>query len=108
MFDAVDPEERSRSLGQLRRAGFVDSRLGKGGGALLGRAPRRIRLDEVYRATASAPTVALHRRKPDQDCPVGRNIQALLTKVLGRAESSLLKELHRVSLADLAAKIPSS
>jgi Rrf2 family protein len=95
-------------LTQLRRAGFVDSRLGKGGGTVLARGAGSIRLDEIYQATASAPTVALHRTKPNQDCPVGRNIQPLLTKVLGRAESALLKELHRVSLADLVSKIQAS
>jgi Rrf2 family protein len=95
-------------LMQLRRGGFVDSRLGKGGGAVLARAPGRIRLDEVYVATASAPTVALHRTKPNQKCPIGRNIQPLLTKVLGRAETALLKELHRVSLADLVGEIRAS
>jgi Rrf2 family protein len=92
-------------LVQLRRAGFVESRLGKGGGTVLARAAGSIRLDEVYQATASGPTVSLHRTKPNPNCPVGRNIQPLLTSVLGRAESALLKELHRVSLADLVAEI---
>jgi Rrf2 family protein len=95
-------------LVQLRSAGFVDSRLGKGGGTVLARAAGSIRLDEVYQATASAPTVALHRTKPNQNCPVGRNIQPLLTKVLGRAESALLKELRRVSVADLVTEIRAS
>ena len=95
-------------LVELRRAGFVDSRLGKGGGAVLARPPRSIRLDEVYRATASGPTVALHRTRPDQNCVVGRNIQPLLGKVLGRAEAALLKELHRVSVADLVTEIQAS
>ena len=92
-------------LMQLRRAGLVDSRLGKGGGAILARPAARIRLDAVFRATAPEPTVALHRTKPNQDCPVGRSIQPLLTKVLGRAEGALVRELHRVSVADLLAGI---
>jgi Rrf2 family protein len=95
-------------LMQLRRAGFVDSRLGKGGGAVLARAAGSIRLDEVYQATASAPTVALHRTKPNQNCPVGRNIQPLLTRVLERAEGALLKDLRRVSVADLVSEIQAS
>jgi Rrf2 family protein len=105
---STNPAFIRQVLMQLRRAGFVDSRLGKGGGTVLARAASSIRLDEVYRATASAPTVSLHRTKPSQECPVGRNIQPLLTKVLGRAESALLKELRRVSLADLVAEIRAS
>lgn len=90
-------------LTQLRLAGLVRSRLGKGGGTLLARSADRIRLDEVYRATSSLPIVALHRSKPNQDCPVGRNIQPLLSRVLGRAEKALLRELRSVTVADLAA-----
>lgn len=90
-------------LAQLRRAGFVGSRLGKGGGAVLARPARSIRLSAVYQATASGPTVALHRRRPSRSCPVGRAIQPLLAGVLGRAEGALLKEPGRVSVADLAA-----
>lgn len=92
-------------LTQLRRAGFAASRLGKGGGAVLARSARSIRLDDVYRATCSAPTVALHRSRPSQECAVGRHIQPLLTTVLERAERALLGELRHVSVADLATRI---
>jgi Rrf2 family protein len=92
-------------LMQLHKAGLVRSQLGKGGGTLLARRPDRIRLDEVYRATCPQPVVALHRSKPDQSCPVGRNIQPLLSKVLGRAEKALLRELREVTVADIAAGI---
>lgn len=92
-------------LMQLRRAGLVRSRLGKGGGTLLARPANRIRLDEVYRATSSQPTVALHRSKPNQHCPVGRSIQPSLSKVLRRAEAALQQELRNVTVADVAADI---
>lgn len=92
-------------LMQLHRAGLVYSQLGTGGGTLLARPAERIRLDEVYRATSSQPTVALHRSKPNQSCPIGRNIQPSLTKVLGRAEKAMLRELHGVTVADLLAEI---
>ncbi len=90
---------------QLRKAGLVRSQLGKGGGTLLARRADRIRLDEVYRAMCPQPTVALHRSKPNQNCPVGRNIQPLLSKVLGRAEKALLEELRSVTVADIVAGI---
>lgn len=93
-------------LTQLRTAGLVRSRLGKGGGSLLARPANRIRLDEVYRATSPLPIVALHRSRPNQRCSVGRNIQPLLSRVLGRAEAALLEELKSVTIADLAAGIP--
>lgn len=92
-------------LMQLRRAGLVRSRLGKGGGTLLARPANGIRLDEVYRATSSQPTVALHRSRPNQRCPVGRTIQPSLSKVLARAETALLRELHGVTVADIVADI---
>lgn len=92
-------------LTQLRKAGLVRSRLGKGGGTMLARSADLIRLDEVYRATSTLPMVALHRSKPNQDCPVGRSIQPLLSQVLERAEEALLNELRGVTVADLAAGV---
>lgn len=94
-------------LVDLRRAGLVRTRLGVGGGAQLARPAERIRLDEVYRAMCPQPTVALHRSTPDQNCPVGRCIQPLLSQVLGRAERALLRELRAVTLARFAAGIRS-
>lgn len=92
-------------LMQLRKAGLVRSRLGKGGGTLLARPAKSIRLDEVYRATSAPAMVALHRSKPNQRCAVGRSIQPSLTKVLGRAEAALHRELQRVTVADMVADI---
>lgn len=92
-------------LMHLRRAGLVRSQLGTGGGTLLARPADRIRLDEVYRATNSHPTVALHHSKPNRNCPVGYCVKPLLSKVLGRAEKALFKELHNVTVGDLAAEI---
>lgn len=90
---------------QLSRAGLVRSKLGKGGGTYLARGADRIRLDEVYRATCLQPIVALHRSKPNQRCVIGRNIQPLLSKLLKRAETALLRELHGVTVADIVAGI---
>ena len=92
-------------LMQLRKAGLVRSQLGKGGGTMLARPSDRIRLDEVYRATSSRPTVALHRNKPNQRCADGRNIQPSLSKVLARAEKAMLEELHGVTVANIVADI---
>jgi Rrf2 family protein len=92
-------------LMQLRRAGLVRSRMGTGGGTLLARPADRIRLDEVYRATCSQPTIHLHHSRPNQNCPIGKNIQPMLSKALGRAEKALLQELHSITISDLAKQV---
>ena len=90
-------------LGKLRKARLVRCTLGKTGGARLAQPARSIRLDRVYRATESQPAVALHHSEPDRSCPVGRDIRRVLGGITTRAQSSLLRELRRFTVADVVA-----
>lgn len=91
-----------RVLSMLGRAGLVRSRLGAGGGAFLGKPAARIRLLDVYRAVESGDVFVLHHSTPNPRCPVGKNIQPALKKVLGPAERALEGRLADVTLAEVA------
>jgi len=94
---------RLRSM--LARAGMVRSQLGAGGGALLAKPARQIRLLDVYQAVESRDVFALHRSPPNPKCPVGKHIQPALATVLGRAERALEGKLGDVSVADVARSV---
>ncbi len=94
-----------RLLSQLARAGLVASRLGAGGGTQLARPAARIPLLEIYKAVEGQDLFALHHSPPNAECPVGCNIQATLSGVLGRAETALERELAGVTIADVAASV---
>lgn len=101
----TNPSLVRRLLGQLTRAGLTTSRLGAGGGTMLARGADRITLGDVYRAVDAGEVFALHREMPNPACPVGRNIQTLLTSEIEKATLALELALDRTTIADIAAGV---
>ncbi|HEU6452423.1 MAG TPA: Rrf2 family transcriptional regulator [Gemmatimonadaceae bacterium] len=97
----TNPSLIRRMLSQLTRAGLTRCQMGAGGGALLAKPAARITLRDVYRAVADGDVFALPRERPDPACPVGRNIQALLTQRFEEATRALEDELARTTIADM-------
>jgi Rrf2 family protein len=92
-------------LGDLRRSGVVVSKKGPGGGYMLARAPRNIRIGEVIRIMdgplallACASRTAF---RPCRDCHDVETCTIRLTMTRVRDATSDI--LDRVSIADLAA-----
>lgn len=94
-----------RILSKLNEAGISRAQLGQGGGALLAKPADEITLLDVYRAVEREGLFALHRSKPDAECPIGRNIQAVLSTTLSKACAQLEAELAKVTIADIARDI---
>lgn len=90
-------------IGQLKEAGLVETRLGKGGGTTLARPAAKITLYDVYRATESKPAVTKHVCDGRSPCPVARCMEDLLSSVNERIENAVGSELKRVTVADLVA-----
>lgn len=101
----TNPAVIRRLLGQMSKAGLTSAQLGAGGGALLARDPRRVTLDDVYRAVDDLGEVIPIHSQPNPKCPVGRNIDAVLREKLERAERALHAELASTSIADLYSAI---
>jgi Rrf2 family protein len=91
---------------ELRNAGFLTSKKGKGGGYALARAPERIMIGDVIRTLdgplAPIPCASRTNFRPCPDCtdPQGCRVRAAMLDVRD-AVASLLDSL---SLADLAAR----
>jgi Rrf2 family protein len=97
----TNPVHIRRVMSSLRNADIVASRSGAGGGWTLGRAPERIRLDQVWESLfGDEQLVALHP-EPNPACPIGREIGAVLNDVSERVTHAALAELGEVTLADL-------
>jgi Rrf2 family protein len=97
----TNPSLIRRMLSQLTRAGLTRCQMGAGGGALLAKPAARITLRDVYRAVVDGRLLGLPRERPDPACPVGRNIQALLTERFDEATRALEDELARTTIADM-------
>lgn len=92
-------------LSRLSDAGLTRSQLGAGGGTLLARPAKTIRLLDVYEAVEDLELFSLHRTPPCETCPVGGNILEALRPVLARARTGLESELAKVTVADIASEV---
>jgi Rrf2 family protein len=97
----TNPVVIRRLLGELRRAGLVESRRGLGAGWSLARELESTTLLDVYEAVEPGPLFALHRSTPDQGCVVGHGIQPVMQRVYEDIEETLKRELARVTLEDV-------
>jgi Rrf2 family protein len=90
-----------RLLSELRRAGLITTQKGTGGGAQLGRKPEAITLGEIYRAVVHGPSFQHHPHPPNPRCPVGRNIEQVLSDIFATAQSALEATLSCRTLASV-------
>lgn len=97
----TNPVVIRRLLGDLRKAGLVESRRGVGAGWSLARELESITLLDVYDAVEPGPLFAMHRGTPDQGCVVGYGIRPALQGIYGGIEETLRAELARVTMEDV-------
>ena len=87
-----------RLLSQLNRANLVVSQTGASGGSRLARCPKEINLADVYRAIDCGEVFALHAKSPSKDCPVGKNIEAVLGCIQREIDKGIEEKLSRYTL----------
>jgi Rrf2 family protein len=88
-----------RVLGQLAQANLVRSQTGAFGGTRLAREPKNISLCEIYKAVSCGEVFALHSKTPNQDCPIGKNIEAVLCNLQKEIDKSVGEKLGQYTLA---------
>ncbi|WP_406371456.1 Rrf2 family transcriptional regulator [Streptomyces sp. NBC_01550] len=97
----TNPVVIRRLLGELRRAGLVESRRGVGAGWSLTRGLESMTLLDVYEAVEDGPLFAMHRAAPDEGCVVGHGIQPAMQGIYAGIEETLRSELARATLEDV-------
>ena len=104
----VNPVVIRRILQSLKAAGMVEVRAGSGG-AHIAKPLEDITLYDVYRAVDCVEGELFHfHEHPNPDCPVGRNVHALLDGRLAAAQTAMENELRRTTLKDLADELPAA
>jgi Rrf2 family protein len=91
-------------LSQLKNAGLINVARGTGG-ITLTRELQEISFYDVYQAIEPLEGGDLFRfhEAPNPDCPVGRNIHALLDGKLKAIQTAMEDEMRRFTIADLNA-----
>jgi len=92
-------------LSRLSDAGLTRSQLGAGGGTLLAKPAKKIRLLDVYEAVEDTELFSMHRNPPCESCAVGGNILEAIGPTLSRARKALEHELSKTTIADIAAEV---
>lgn len=88
-------------LGMLKSAGLVHVEPGVGG-ATLAKAPADITLLDVFRAVEDEGELFRFHEHPIIQCPVGRNVHAVLGGKLDEADQAMEARLASVTLQDIA------
>ena len=90
-----------RLLGQMAQAKLVTSQTGAFGGTRLARSPADISLCEIYKAVTCGEVFALHAKSPNQDCPIGKNIEAVLCNLQKEIDQSVGDKLGQYTLQNV-------
>ena len=90
-----------RLLGELNQANLVISQTGANGGSRLARCPNEINLAEIYRAVNCGEVFALHAKSPSKDCPIGKNIEAVLGCLQREIDKGVEEKLSRYTLQNV-------
>ena len=97
-----------RILAKLSKAGLVSTTTGKSGSCVLAKKAEDISLLEIYKAVDAPQTFAIHDYPVQNACRVSSNIEAVMRKVLTRAQNSFEGSLGETTLAEVIADIKCS
>ena len=97
----VNPVVIRRTLSSLKAAGIIGVKAGSGG-ATPAKDAGDITLYDIYTAVDCVDGDLFNfHENPNPECPVGKNIHAVLDTHLADAQTALENELKSVTLADL-------
>ena len=105
---STNPVVVRRILGDLRRAGLVETKRGVGGGVSLARTVQHITLRDAYEAIEEGEQLfAGYPSGPNPRCVVGPVLGEYLTDVFGLAEESLKRSLGKVTVESMVRDLSS-
>jgi len=101
----TNPVVIRRMLLELADAGLVVSQTGSLGGSRLANDPAKTTLLDVYRALEYGSVFSLHRQPPSRDCPVGVNIETVLSEVMSEVDAAVEQVLGRITINDVVQRL---
>ncbi len=102
----INPVIIRKVIAKLKAAGLIIVKSGSGG-AFLTAEPEEISLLDVYRAVEVVKDDELFNlhNEPNPNCPIGKNINAVLDIVLTKATKAMEDVLESVSIEEVLADI---
>ena len=97
----TNPVVVRRILGDLHKAGLVETESGCTGGARLAKNKNLISLFEVYAAVESGGLFAYNPNDPNKKCSLSCKMKTVLSHVFDSANDALAEKLKNIKLSDL-------
>ena len=104
----TNPVVIRRILGDLQRAGLVQSCAGKSGGASLAKKPQQISLLDIFLAVDDGHLFAFNPNSPNKECPLSCAMKSVLAPIFNSAEGALHRDLKKIKLSDLVEQLVKS
>ncbi|HEY4547445.1 MAG TPA: Rrf2 family transcriptional regulator [Pedomonas sp.] len=98
----TNPVVVRRTMAGLRKAGYVRSEKGHGGGWEIAADLEKVSLLDIHRAVGGPRVFAIGSERANPECAVEKAVNEALEDVLHEAEALLLARLGAVTLAELA------
>lgn len=96
----VNPVIIRNTLRQLKTAGLINVKAGEGG-ASLAKEPKEITLLDVFDAVEKEEELFHFHENPNPECPVGKNVHAILDKRLFDIRKTMREKMKSITLQDL-------
>ncbi len=96
----VNPVIVRKELINLKKAGLVESRQGKEGGARIARNPEEISISEIYVSVKNTEVLGKKNQNPNPLCTVGKAINNNLESLFNETDNLVLQFLKDRKLSD--------
>ncbi|MGN1198029.1 MAG: Rrf2 family transcriptional regulator [Acetatifactor sp.] len=96
----VNPVIIRNTLGRLKAAGLVTVKAGEGGASLV-KEPKDITLLDVFDAVEKEEALFHFHENPNPECPVGKNIHAVLDNKLLAIQEAMREKMKATTLQNL-------
>ena len=96
----VNPVIIRNTLGQLKAAGLITVKAGEGGSSLA-KEPKDITLMDIFQAVEKEEDLFHFHENPNPECPVGKNVHAVLNDKLLAIQEVMFKKMRSITLQDL-------
>ncbi len=96
----VNPVIIRNTLGQLKAAGLVTIKAGEGGSSLA-KEPKDITLMDIFNAVEKEEGLFHFHENPNPECPVGKNVHAVLDSKLLAIQETMQRQMKSISLQNL-------
>ncbi|RRQ45815.1 RrF2 family transcriptional regulator [Chryseobacterium sp. SC28] len=98
----INPAMVRKELINLKKAGLVESRLGKDGGVRMGKNAEEISVAEIYQAIKSSEILGKKNQHPNPICTIGKDINKNLDALFSETDDLVSQFLKSKKLSDFS------